>query len=173
MATERDWLDYLGAAGGVVGAITGIAGCISGAIALRRTSEHKRLDLRLALRTTIEALKLDAAALGGLIEAADRSRQASMAADGLRRSGQAERWRGSVEVDRVTAKQLEDKTLGLPIDLSGMSEATLEELTASVKQIEVQLHEVTTKYQNTLAKDSKDVDRRREEAQARHAGPPR
>lgn len=170
MASPHDWIDYLGAFGGVVGVITGTLGAVFGLLAYRRTNAHKRLDLRRTLREQRATLRFKVEGLPEIIGQADKSRQASMAADGLRGSGQAQLWEKAIAADQQKAKDLLQRAPAADEDYAHLDEPQLESELVTVYALSLEVDKLRSTYSAALKKDEDDAIRRKAAAEARAIG---
>ena len=97
----------IGTVTGIVGAITGPAGCVIGWISYRRSQQIKTLDLRLELRKQVSGVRVDIEALPALLERARASRSAVRSAMGRgQQSGDNLIWKAELENDLKTVQAL-------------------------------------------------------------------
>jgi hypothetical protein len=89
---EADLLAYVGAIGGVLRAVTGVAGAAIAHVSYKKAEQLKVLDLRIELGKLVVSLIDDVDELASLLEHAKKSRHAEAAATGMRGSGAMERW---------------------------------------------------------------------------------
>jgi hypothetical protein len=97
----------LGTVTGIIGAITGPAGCVIGWISYRRSKQIKTLDLRLELRKQVSSVRADIEALPALLERALLSRSAVRAAVGSGQQSSANLiWKAELENDLKAVQAL-------------------------------------------------------------------
>lgn len=69
---EPAWITYAGAIGGIIGTVTGLAGCIMGYISYRRSEDFKSQELRINLKKSEAELHSIANELPNLINKGQR-----------------------------------------------------------------------------------------------------
>jgi hypothetical protein len=151
--SEQNWLVYLGAIAGVIGAITGIAGVVLAFFALRRTGQLKALDLRLELRRTEATLQSEILSLIPLLERAKTSRTHLAAAQGSYHSGAIKHWLSEWGTDLVEASSLAEGASLLDADCTAFSQAQLEARLITIHKLQGQVSRLSGKYRDSLAVD--------------------
>ena len=149
----QSWLAYTGAIAGIIGAVTGMAGAVLAALALRRTGQLKALDLRLELRRTESTLQSDIHDLVPLLESAKTSRTRLAAAQGCYHSGATTHWLSQWDIDLVDANSLVEGASVLDRDCSTFSQAELEARLITVHKLQRQVAKLSGKYKSSLAAD--------------------
>lgn len=167
--TEPHWTGYVGMATGIIGAITGIAGAIMGYVSYKKSNSLKSLNLRLELRKAVNDLRSSLSRLGKLTEHANRSRQAVASATGKLGSGMMEKWRQEVEVDKNTAKQLFENTPAADKSYDDLTPKELESTLVEVHRLQIQVDELSKKYDAAVQADDEERKHIREDVRARHA----
>lgn len=151
---EPHWTGYIGIITGVIGAITGIAGAIMGYIGYRRSNKLKSLDLRLELRKSISDAHTDLTQLNNLIDEANKSREATMAARGMFRSGAMERWKGEVKIDRGKIGELFKKAPKTETTYDTLSAEELESELVAIHSLRGEINCLLEKYSNAISSDN-------------------
>lgn len=155
--------DYVGTITGVIGAITGTAGAIMGCRAYRRTNKIKALDLRLELRRELSDAHALVRSIGTLLDEADRSRQAMMAAVGLGGSGAMTVWGQALIENRKRIKQILTVLRPEKHDFKDYSAEQLESELVSLHGSKRDLEALDAKYRAAMAEDdARRCDRRKE-----------
>lgn len=151
--TSQVWLEYAGAIGGLIGALTGIGGLVLSILAFRRTGQLKALDLRLELRRCERMLRSDASGICDLLEDAKASHTKLGAAHGSYHSGAMEHWLAEWDTDRSSASALVEQVVDLGEPGEAMSQGDLEARLNAVQDLQHQLANLAGKYKDSLAKD--------------------
>ncbi len=168
---ESHWTGYVGMVSGTIGAITGIAGAIMGYIGYRRSNKLKSLDLRLELRKAISDAHADLTKLRKLIEDANISRKAVMAARGMFRSGAMAKWENEVELDRAKIGELTRNAPKIEATYDTLQAEELESELVSIHSLRGEINSFLAKYSNAISSD--DEQRRQLRADQRAQHPPR
>jgi hypothetical protein len=144
---------------GIVGAVTGPAGCVIGWISYRRSQQIKKLDLRLELRKQMSGVRAEIEALPVLLEKAKASRSAVRAAMGRgQQSGDNLIWKDELEGDLKTAQALAGE-LPDPVETYRHSKPReLEDKLVDVDVLAAKAAQLRNKYQAALARDDEDRD---------------
>src|SRR3972149_7954160 len=150
---EPHWAGYVGMVTGVIGAITGIAGAILGYIGYRRSNKLKSLDLRLELRKSISDAHTDLTQLRKLIDEANKSREAVMAARGMFRSGAMEKWKKEVEIDRGKIGELFRKAPKAGTTYDTLNAEELESELVAIHSLRGEINCFLEKYSNAISSD--------------------
>lgn len=159
------WLAYIGAIGGLIGALTGIGGLVLAILAFRRTGQIKALDLRLELRSCERLLRSDANDIVHLMEGAKTSHTRLGAAQGTYHSGATQHWLAEWATDLASANSLVAQVTALGTTGNTASQRELETRLNAVQDLQHQLTKLVRKYQDELAKD--DVGREQLQADRR------
>jgi hypothetical protein len=147
----------------VVGAVTGIVGCLLGFRNQQRLQQIKSLDLRLELRRRLSDVLTDSRALPDLLRRSRESRQNVAAAKGTLRSGQNEAWCAKWQKDMQEATELPAQ---IPEeDLSRLLPRALEERLVAVHALARRVEGLRSKYSSEL--EAADRDRQQLRADAR------
>ena len=156
---DPTWITYTGAIGGIIGTITGVAGCIMGYISYRRSEAFKALDLRIELKKTEADLHSIASGLPQLIQRAQNSRSRVAAAAGQHGSGAMVRWRSMWEADSAESNAIIER---LPDLKSNYQELTHEQLESRLVKAHTELlsaRQLKEKYDAEIEKDDKERER--------------
>jgi hypothetical protein len=137
----------------IVSVATGVAGAVMGYIAFRRTGAYKALDLRVQLRKDESALRAQLERLPGLLERADGSRQAVLAANGMLGSGAQQIWKTELAADREALAALRAAWLQPTPDYAKLNSADLESRTVAVHETAGKAGGLAAKYTSALAED--------------------
>jgi hypothetical protein len=164
-----NWIVYVGIATGIIGAITGISGAIMGYVSYRRSNNLKSLDLRIELRKSVNVAQSSLQQLAKLIECANRSRQAVASAMGRYQSGMMENWKQEVEADNNAVKTLLQNAPAPDTSYDDLTPKELESTLVEVHRLQVQIDELSKKYDAAVRADDEDRKHIREDARARHA----
>lgn len=147
------WTDYVGAAAGIVGMVTGISGAIMGYVAYRRSNQIKALDLRLALRKDLGEARESITTVRDLMVSAAGSRRATLAARQLGRSGAMDAWEQALEADRAEVTKIAAAIPHEGTDFSAMSEKQLESEIIAAHKLKTSLSTLVEKYRSEVAAD--------------------
>ena len=150
---DQDWLTYIGAIGGLVGALSGIGGLVLAILAFRRTGQLKALDLRLDVRRCERSLNSDAGDIIQLLESAKASHTHLGAAQGNYQSGAMQHWLADWDTDLASAELLVKQTAALGTARRGLSQPEFEARLNTVQDLQHQLAKLSSKYHGMLAKD--------------------
>jgi hypothetical protein len=149
----------IGTVTGIIGAITGPAGCIIGWISYRRSQQIKTLDLRLELRKQVSAARVDIEALPALLELARASRSAVRAAMGRgQQSGDNVIWKAELENDLKTLQALACELPDAKETYQRSKPQKLENKLVEVHTLAAKAAQLRNKYETALASDDKDRD---------------
>lgn len=144
---------------GIIGAITGPAGCVIGWISYRRSQQIKRLDLRLELRKQMSGVRANIEALPALLERAKSSRSAVRAAMGRgQQSGDNLIWKGELENDLKTAQILAGELPDAMETYRHSKPPELEDKLVDVHALAAKVAQLRNKYETALASDDMDRD---------------
>ncbi|WP_028214500.1 hypothetical protein [Paraburkholderia mimosarum] len=146
---DADWTGYVGMATGIFGAVTGFLG-------YRRANQIKSLDLRLELRKVLSDAHDSLSSLPTLIEEANGSRHAVLAAKGLGGSGNKIVWDEAVAADRAQIDRIAPSLPSEGADFSTLSSEHLEAEIVAAHKIKTSLSGMVAKYRAALAADSED-----------------
>jgi hypothetical protein len=144
---------------GIVGAITGPAGCVIGWISYRRSQQIKTLDLRLELRKQVSGVRVDIEALPALLERARASRSAVRSAMGRgQQSGDNLIWKAELENDLKTVQALSCELPDAKETYQRSKPQKLENKLVEVHALAAKAAQLRNKYETALASDDKDRD---------------
>jgi len=164
--SDPAWLPYVGVVTGAVGMITGVTGMVISIANYRRVSRMKALDLRLELRKTYNASRATAEGLFDLINGADTSRVAVLAAIGGINSGNHQLWQQECAADRVRVEALLAKLAEADTDFAKLTPEALESAIVEIADLKAQADGHHDKYVAALAADDRSRERIRAEAVA-------
>jgi hypothetical protein len=149
----------IGTVTGIVGAITGPAGCVIGWISYRRSQQIKTLDLRLELRKQVSGVRVDIEALPALLERARASRSAVRSAMGRgQKSGDNLVWNAELENDLKTVQALASELPDAKETYQRSKPQKLENKLVEVHALAAKAAQLRNKYETALASDDKDRD---------------
>lgn len=149
----------IGTVTGIIGAITGPAGCAIGWISYRRSQQVKMLDLRLELRKQVSGVRVDFQALLALLEQARLSRSAVSAAMGRGQQSSANViWQAELENDRKTVQALACELPDAQETYRRSKPHELENKLVEVHALAAKVAQIRNKYETALASDDKDRD---------------
>lgn len=143
---DSDWTGYVGMATGVFGAVVGYLG-------YRRATHIKNLDMRLELRKALREAHESIRTLPEIIEQANRSRRAVMAARGHGRSGAMNVWVDAVTRDREAVTNIAPTVRDEGADFTLMTAEQLEEEIIAVDKINATLRAMLKKYEDARRGD--------------------
>ncbi len=150
---------------GIIGAITGPAGCVIGWISYRRSQQIKRLDLRLELRKQTSSVRADIEALPALLKRANSSRIAVSAAMGIGQQSSASLiWKRELENDLKTVQALAGELPDAMETYRHSKPPELEDKLVDVHALAARVTQLRNKYETALASDDMDRDRIRTNA---------
>lgn len=152
-----DWTGY-------VGVVTGVAGMVMGFRGYQRSNQIKALDLRLELRKGLGDSHLALSSLRDLIDYADRSRQAVLAATGMIRSGNQVAWEQAVAADRARIDTLASSLRSEVADYAELSAEQIESEIVSAHRIRTELDALVTRYRGEIAADDRTRERLHQQA---------
>lgn len=153
---------------GIIGAITGPAGCVIGWISYRRSQQFKTLDLRLELRKQLSGVRVEIGALPALRERAQGSRSAVRAAMGRgQQSGDNLTWKSELENDLKTVHALACEFPDAKETYQRSKPQKLENKLVEVHALAAKAAQLRNKYEAALASDDKDRDHIRAEVHRR------
>ena len=155
--TEIHWTAYVGMSTGILGSITGIAGAIMGFISYRRTSQFKKLDLRLELRKQDADINDALTKLPGLLDFAKTSRERVTSANG--QTGALQHWLGEFDADRKGVNGLQSEYETASRDYHSLSDKALEDRLVESHRLRKKVDQYADKYRASLAADDKERDR--------------
>jgi len=150
---EPHWTSYVGMVTGIIGAIIGIAGAIMGYISYRRSNRLKSLDLRLEFRKAISDVHTDLNRLKELIDKANGSRQAVLAASGMSQSGQMEKWKSDVTADKAKTGELFKRAPKAEVSYDKLQIKELESELVAVHKIKGEIQGLLDKYSEVIRSD--------------------
>lgn len=150
---DPTWIGYVGLLSGAIGAVTGIYGAFTASNAMRLTSKHKVLDLRLELSKELASADLLLAELPNLLIRANGSRRAIMAASGRLKSGTDQLWELNLTGDEKAITTLRDEFDSFQNIPSSITEAELALWLGEVHVRSQKLKQLHCKYADVLASD--------------------
>ena len=153
---NNDLLSYVGAITGVVGAVTGIAGAFMGYFGLKKTGEIKSLELRLEVIKAAAEVFQYIDSLGELLDRAERSRNAVLAALGRYHSGAREHWARQLAADKESLETLSESFDELNIDYSNSSMRELEKSVGEMFALRTLLDGIMKRYKESMLEDERD-----------------
>lgn len=160
----------IGTVTGIIGAITGPAGCVIGWISYRRSEQIKTLDLRLELRKAISGVRVELEALSALLDRARISRSAVSAAMGIGLQSSVNLiWKAKLEDDVKALQALVREVPDVKETYQRSKTQELENKLVEVHAIAAKAAQLRNKYETELAADDKDRDHIRANAR-RNAG---
>jgi hypothetical protein len=158
----------IGTVTGIIGAITGPAGCVIGWISYQRSQQIKALDLRLELRKRVSDVRIEVEALPALLEKARASRSAVRAAIGRgQRSGDNVLWKAELEYDLKTVQAMTRELPDAKETFQSSKPQKLENKLVEVHALAVKVAQFRNKYETALASDGKDREFVRDAAHSR------
>lgn len=158
----------IGAVTGIIGAITGPAGCVIGLISYRRSQQIKALDLRLELRQHVSDVRAEVEALPALLDRARASRSTVRAAMGRgQQSGDNLIWKAELENDLKTVQALACELPDAKETYQRSKPQKLENKLVEVHALAVKVAVLRDKYKTELASDDKDRDHIRADIRTR------
>jgi len=153
--SNTELLSYVGAVTGVIGAVTGIAGAAMGYFSYRKTGEIKAIELRLELMKTGVQVFQNAEDLAGLLTRAKKSREAVLAAMGMRNSGAHERWLRQHTADEESLASINESVDELNVDYSKAQLHQLEGALGEVHTLRTIVSGITERYLTSFAEDDR------------------
>jgi len=142
---------------GIIGAITGPAGCVIGWISYRRSQQIKVLDLRLELRKQVSDARANIEALPALLERARTSRGAVRSAMGRgQQSGDNLIWKTEFENDLKAVQALASEIPDAQEMYQRSKPQKLENKLVEVHTLSAKAAQFRNKYETALASDDKD-----------------
>lgn len=152
-------LTYIGAATGIIGALSGVSGVVVSVISYRRVKAIKTLDLRLELNRERNETQTAFTRLVDLKAQAIESRKAVAAATGRVHGGAMKQWQQQWEQDQERIEQLRGQIPTEDVDYQGMSTQDLEARLVELHRVKLHVTDLINKYEADLASD--DADRAR------------
>jgi len=149
-----------------VGAATGVVGAVTGIIALIRSGRFKTLDLRLELRKGENDLRAVIDELPGQMKRATWSRQNIHAMRGLGGSGVAVAWQLAMDADTKTYQEIAKARPPEEQDHRGLSAADLESRIIELDAVLSKAKGLRDKYVAALATDDQDRGQRQQTYEA-------
>jgi hypothetical protein len=158
----------IGSVTGIIGAITGPAGCLIGWISYRRSQQIKALDLRLELRKQVSDVRVEVQALPTLLGRAQASRNAVRAAMGRgQQSGDNVIWKAELENDLKTVQALARVLSDTTETYQRSNSQELENKLVEVHALSAKVAQFRNKYETALISDDKDREFVRDAANSR------
>lgn len=158
----------IGTVTGIIGAITGPAGCLIGWISYRRSQQIKTLDLRLELRKQVSGVRVDIEALPALLERARASHSAVRAAMGRgQQSGDNLIWKAELENNLKTVQALACELPDAKETFQRSKPQKLENKLVELHALAAKAAQFRNKYETALASDDRDRDHIRADAHRR------
>lgn len=159
----------LGTVTGIVGAISGLSGCILGWIGYRRSRQTEMRVPRLELRKQVTGVRIEIDALPALLERARLSRSAVSAAMGRgQQSSSIVTWKRQLESDLKTVQALASELPGESETHQRSSPQELENKLVAVHTLAAKVAMLRDKYEAALAADDNDRDHIRASAHRRN-----
>lgn len=147
----------IGTVTGIIGAITGPAGCVIGWISYRRSQQIKKLDLRLELRKQMSSVSADIEALPPLLERANVSRSAVSAAMGIGAQSSANQiWKSQLEKDITSVHDLVRELPDAEETYQRLRPLELENKLVAIHTLAARAAQLRNKYETALASDDRD-----------------
>ena len=143
---DPHWTSYVGMATGIIGAITGFVG-------YRKANSIKSLDLRLALRKSINLASSSVNQLNELVDKANGSRIAVAAARGLLKSSATEKWKIGVGSDKSKISEISYSLPPEEENYKKYSPEKLETKLAEIHNYQLTLNGLIEKYNLEIEKD--------------------
>ena len=150
---EPHWTSYVGMLTGLIGCCTGIAGAIMGYISYRKSNRLKSLDLRLELRKAISDVHTDLNKQKELIDNANKSRQAVLAARGMSQSGAMEKWKSEVNADKTKIAELFKRAPKAENAYDTLEVRELESELITVHKLKSEIRYLLDKYSEVIRSD--------------------
>lgn len=166
--SELNWMDYVGMATGIIGAITGISGAVMGYVSYKRSNSLKSLDLRIELRKSVNVAQSNLQQLEKLIEYANKSREVVASATGRFKSGMMEKWKQEVEADKNAVKLLFQNVPAADKSYDDLTPKALESTLVKIHRLQVQIDELSKKYDAAVRADDEERKHIRDDVRARH-----
>lgn len=144
--------DWIGAIGGAIGAVGGIAGTWIALVSLRRTNEHKGIDLRVEVRRQEATVGSDVNALHELLGEAKRSHLAVLSAQG--RASSAPGWLENFSADQARLIALSRDTEAAFLEsVDRLSNQQLEDRLIRAHKFKRKADDMSKKYGDILSQD--------------------
>ncbi|HEU0277133.1 MAG TPA: hypothetical protein VFQ95_04870 [Rhodanobacteraceae bacterium] len=140
------WLAYIGAIGGLVGALAGIGGLVLAILAFRRTGQLKALDMRLELRRCYRLLRSDAEGIAAFLKGAKGQYLQALANMGNYQSSAKQQWLTEWGADFVHAEAFAKQVASFEMRAQSNSQAQLEAQLNAVQDLQHQLGAIASKY---------------------------
>ncbi|WP_321929969.1 hypothetical protein [Paraburkholderia guartelaensis] len=141
----------------IITSVTGIAGMVTGGLALLKSSRVKSLDMRLELRKELGSAHHALKSLPELLEYADTSRRAIYAQGG--QGGALVRWEQDLTADRTEIRNIAAEVRDEDADFTALSDKQLEAAIVATHNQVLRLEAFVSKYRDAVAADD---DRRRD-----------
>lgn len=145
--------DYIGAITGIVGMVTGLFGAVMGFLGYRRANQIKSLDMRLELRKVIGESHDLLTDLRSLIEFANSSRRAVLAAHGQGRGGSMQVWEQALATDRAEIDRITAALRSEDADFTALSTEQLESELVPAYKLKNALSRLVEKYRGEVTAD--------------------
>lgn len=147
----------------IITSFTGIAGMVTGGLALWKSSQVKSLDLRLELRQQLGSAHHALRSLPELLDYADGSRRRILAQGG--QAGAALAWEQDLAADRAEITNIAAEVRDEDADFDALPDKQLEAAIAATHKQVLRLEAFVSKYRDAVAADdNRRRDIRREQA---------
>ncbi|ENE4761297.1 hypothetical protein ABNJ07_000017 [Vibrio parahaemolyticus] len=153
--SEINWIDYVGVALGLVGAITGCSGALISYKNYKKVQQVKSLDLRIELRRTVNEVRALLVETESLLPRAYKSRLRVHSAKGMLCSGSTANWQAEHTKVLESLDTIKERFNRAENNLSSDSYDTLEHKLDAIDQLKRDLLPIVNKYQETLKEDDK------------------
>ncbi|MEZ8826394.1 hypothetical protein AB6E04_18725 [Vibrio amylolyticus] len=153
--SEINWIDYVGVAFGLVGAIAGCTGAFISYKNYKKVQQVKSLDLRIELRRTINEVKALLVETESLLPRAYKSRLSVHSATGMLGSGAAANWKAEHKKDLQSLESIKERFSRAESNLSTDSYVALEHKLDAIDQLKLDLLPIVNKYQVAFKEDNK------------------
>ena len=161
---DPHWTSYVGMATGILGTITGVAGAILGYISYRKSTQIKKLDLRIELKRAVTDLNFEYAELIRQRKEGNRSRKAVAAPLGLSNSSMMKKWNEEFASDEAAINNIAKDIPNEDINYELLEDIELEEKLIDVHRINKKIQTFSKKYADAMVWDNK----KREEIHQAH-----
>jgi len=156
--SDPNWLNYVGAGTGIVGAVLGFIG-------YRQSREMKAVDLRLQLGRAENEARVAIEHLPALMSLAKQSRERVSAMTG--QAGALQTWLNSFAPDLEQVAALKTQLPAEDTSYEALTPGQLAARVVVVHRLSLQALRITDKYKDSLAEDDKARDDRRADIRAK------
>jgi hypothetical protein len=143
---DPHWTSYVGMA-------TGIAGAIMGFVSYRKSSQIKKLDLRIELRRAATDIHFDYKELLRKMEKGNKSRQAVAPAINAFNSGMMKKWNEDYESDQTVTKEIAKELPDDGINYDHLDDKGLEAKLIEIHRISKKIQTISERYVEAMAWD--------------------